>query len=393
MPWFLPTALLATFLFYSIVADEDVWDSIIEVPLSKRAGSGIFTLSLRVGVPPVQVHLIVDTGSHITSWDCRKTSHYCPRFSRSAQVHPCHACVYPQSRCFDNSCSVGQHYKEGSSWTGFEITEMIFLNRFRESNVVRTDRQLQRDDQGILPIPLVVACQTQLSRRFREQAADGILALEPSETMSLPNALYQRGLTERSSFSWCFDDSGGWFSFGGPNERRHTDLMQWTTLYNETSRLSVGVVDITLGDAVLTSEIHHESVWTAINTHGIVVDTGTTDMYLPKSLEHLFLESWHEQTGRRFPVRRSLLLDTTTLETLPDLVFVLTGGFRLVVPAASYLEGASPLVTGLVQKVYVSPRLFFDDGQPVLGSNAMLDHDFFYDSTTRRLGIAPSDCS
>lgn len=147
---------------------------------------------------------------------------------------------------------------------------------------------------------------------------------------------------------------------------------------------------------------------------GVIVDSGTTDTYLHRSIAGPFNEIWQKVTGRKYsnkPVALShsdlLMLPTVLIQLAAyddeinpggndmEMVTGLAGeqldpssphDVILAVPATHYME-YSPS-----KKTY-TPRLYFTESKGgVIGSNAMQRHNVLFDWENRRVGFAESTC-
>jgi hypothetical protein len=365
----------------------------------------------------------------------------------------------------EHLCQIVQRYTEGSSWIAYEANDMISLGG--NKNYAESIKTI---------VPLTVGCQTDwtgLFRRRRRQlqqhqqhernkpfskpyANDGILGLEISlsEHSFLPLAMYRHGvIRNQPSFSLCLNPStngygGGSLGFGGAHVHRHVSDMQFTpmaqldfvhsniTTHNPQSwrqSLQVGmyvvrVTQVWMGDILLTSADMNPQITRAFNSEdlpsepydssrkrrGTIIDSGTTDTYLPQAIRSVLSSAWHNLTGRSWPEasqhqRRRIshhdYFDEIEFRNVPDLVLVLEGNVRWVIPAKQYMKGAhrfEELATHPSSTEQLSPktkirlenRLYTAETTgAVLGINALWNHDVWLDIANRRIGIAQASCA
>lgn len=146
---------------------------------------------------------------------------------------------------------------------------------------------------------------------------------------------------------------------------------------------------------------------------GVIIDSGTTDTYLHKSVAEPFDEVWRKVTGVAYsnaPLRMSkkdlLLLPTvlvqlTAYEDSPD---PSSGHFDSVIGLAANLDPTSPqdVILAIPATHYMeyspskgtyTPRIYFTESQGgVIGSNAMQGHNVLFDWENKRIGFAESSC-
>jgi hypothetical protein len=158
----------------------------------------------------------------------------------------------------------------------------------------------------------------------------------------------------------------------------------------------------------------------AFNAGGIIVDLGTTDTHLKKSVKLAFVATWKAMTGTDMPVGGKVVrLTLDELNALPTILFQLRVVSHLtgedaqaqpkeVLPGmAAHIDPAHPndvlvampashYLTSVSDKGDWKLRLHFsesDNSGGVLGANEMLGHDVAFDLDTGRIGWAESDCN
>jgi hypothetical protein len=417
----------------------------IELPLFAKSGTHHATIY--AGHPPIPQILIVDTGSRLTGWRCDDDDedhpavrhkarrrdkgtplpsqhdpyYYNPSRSTTSVVVPCGKCVFRDvSQCLpfvhvgSSRCTVRQRYTEGSSWTAFEVTDIIsfsFSTTQQPGNgTIQHQHSYFYEDSIPTTVPFTFGCQTQLAGLFKTQFADGILGLERYCHLSLPGRLHQHGITNSTAFSLCLTPTTGYLGLGGAQRHRHTAGMRLTPLRQSKNKISgmyaVTVEEVWLGDTCLASANHHTHILRAFDAGtGTIFDSGTTDTYLPSVIADSLNTAWLEQTGRPFSLQphqqhRNSMYTFEQFRILPNLRLVLAGNVTFTLTAANFMEGSSVFTANTnVQHDHnaylLKKRLYADQPEgtgAVLGINAMLGYDILYDPDQGWIGFAPANC-
>lgn len=418
---------------------ESIPTATVEVPLFSKAGT--HHVKIYVGQPPVPQVLIIDTGSRLTSWLChdeperiKKRRHrYSPSNSSTVQTVPCGACQFVgDSKCGkiaattaavpssqkDECCVVKQRYTEGSSWTAYEVNDIMSLPA-----VNKRRRTATYEDSLETTIPFTFGCQTAVTGLFRRQFADGILGLERYSHQSVPVQLFHHGVIASKAFSLCLSQNGGSLGLGGAQTSKHLEPMLFTSLVRKSTTnsrsskmissgmYSVVVEEVWIGDSCLVSLALRQHLLASFSSgKGTILDSGTTDTFLPTALQDVFDAAWSEQTGRsilhHFPSRSSTY-SIAEIRALPSIRIVLANAVTLTLPAAHYMEGAADFEKYTQQQAnhnsteqhdeetlfVLKYRVYTNEAAgAVLGINAMLGYDILYDAENEKVGFAKSIC-
>jgi len=251
-------------------------------------------------------------------------------------------------------------------------------------------------------VPFVFGCQLTESGLFRTQYADGIMGMT-MDPYSIISAFHDNGSIRRKSFSMCLDRNDGILSLGGHlSENHHVGPMQFTNLIPGTSLYSVVVQSIYLNNEEIKNGV------SGFNTgRGTIIDSGTTDTYLPKDLGYAFWKAWLRVTGMNYSNTRQEFT-YSEFQTLPDITIVMQGGARWVLRPEYYFEPAEPFQSNLrtnpsqakaattkwTGKRGFTNRVYFDEPTgAILGSNSMMGHDIVFDVDLMRIGFATADCT
>lgn len=405
-------------------------------------GYGTHYVDLWVGTPPQRQTVIVDIGSGVTAFpcsgcqDCGDTYHidkfFIEKDSSTFEKLTCDQCS--RGSCSGGECRIGMSYQEGSSWSAYEARDITYAGGLH-------DEPLDGDGEGddidpkhasAFAFPLKFGCQTSITGLFKTQLADGIMGMDNAGT-AYWNQMHEAGMLNDRQFSLCYsrqplaERSGteaGALTFGGTEDRLHTSPMVYSGGKNgRVGFFSVHMRKIYLregggGDSATSTNSKKNVVALdadegSLNSGGIIVDSGTTDTYYSRSISRAFGNAYKKLTGNAYnhdPVN----LTTEQLNALPTILFQIAGD----VDSNKALYGDN-FVTGLAgealdedhpydiilamppshymeydpkREMYVS-RFYVDEGGgSVLGGNAIMGHNVFFDLDNNRIGWAESKC-
>jgi hypothetical protein len=169
-----------------------------------------------------------------------------------------------------------------------------------------------------------------------------------------------------------------------------------------------GGVSAKIDDA---SKLHRLDVSeSSLNRGNVIVDSGTTDSYFTRELAGAFKSAWTQITGQDYN-HNPISLTDDQIAALPTIIIVMEGhrdnpdlgdvpgyvggalgdefwGRDVVwaIPGSHYME-FDPDTSKYVARFYTD-----ESSGSVLGANAMMGHDIYFDTSNGRIGIAESDC-
>ena len=235
--------------------------------------------------------MIVDTGSSKTAFVCAG----------------CEACGAHESPPFDASKSetyevgtgtMSASYSEGSEWRAQRARDVAAIVDADGTVVAYAtkDGASKLGEASLVPdarpVQIPFGCITHQTNMFVDQTANGIWGLHGDGADSVLQALYEGGAIGELAFSLCYEPvdprsksslRSGFFVVGGVDVTHHVHDMQFAELKVTGAFYAVETLSVSLvgaqGDEVSVEAPAGE--WNRGN--GLVVDSGTTDMYLPRS--------------------------------------------------------------------------------------------------------------
>ena len=364
----------------------------LTVPL--HAITGTHHVHAYIGSPPQRQTLILDTGSRLMAFPCEPctncghhvSKYFHPGVSTTDRSPSCGSCLLKGvSKCSDflDRCIISQKYTEGSSWTAYETEDLVWLGS--------ADLEESLEEYMKLAVPYAFGCQTAERGLFKKQYADGILGLAIHET-SIVRSLFDSKSIAREAFSLCLTRTGGSFSVGGiSTPDRLLEEMKFTPIARDHGWFALQVWEVRLGGICVACGVDSPALRAFDGGKGTILDSGTTDTYLPQAIAERFLEVWFALTGSSFQKRKNRYAWNDFL-LLPSITIVFEGNVTLTVEPSSYMEGvpSTPDWTGTRELVN---RVYLDEPEgAVLGANAMTGHEILFDTEGLRVGLAKADC-
>ena len=258
-------------------------------------GMGVHYSFIWVGTPPQRVSVIVDTGSHHTAFPCvgckcgkHMDPFWDPSKSSTATVMSCNG----------NKCFFRQSYSEGSSWNAFKVQDKLWMGGQNIEHIPSANKWSINFDFG---------CQDSETGLFRTQNIDGIMGMSAASN-TLPYQLMSQSITSTKMFAMCFRIGGGILTLGGIDRSLHSYKGNWSSvamakMVKPKGWFTVRLIDILMkpqlqgsGSKLTTTSIGVQN--SKLNSgKGTIVDSGTTDTYLPRSVEISFRNLFKSMSG------------------------------------------------------------------------------------------------
>lgn len=281
-------------------------------------GYGTHYTFIYVGTPPQRQSVIIDTGSHITAFPCTGCqqcgSHTDPYFM------PTNSTTAAILKCGIKRCEMSQSYAEGSSWKAYKVKDEVYLaGGSTEDNRHASEFKLN----------MTFGCQTYETGLFRTQLEEGIMGLS-NQLETIPHQLVAQGKAKSTIFALCYRLGGGIITLGGVDRRIHhnVDTIHFAKYKSSGSWYGVIVKKVQFqirGGDKDGQLVDIGSSFSSFQTSkGSIVDSGTTDTYLPRSMAASFMEKFKQITGMVYN-NNEQSLDSKKLESIPNIVFTLQG--------------------------------------------------------------------
>jgi len=278
-------------------------------------------------------------------------------------------------------------------------------------------------------VPFTFGCQVDETGMIKKQLADGILGLSMHGD-NLITVMYKERSIEAHAFSLCLKRTGGFMSIGGMHHSsdngggggmHHLKEPVYFERLNDVNSVklryySIRIKSIRINTATLP--LSNVSLFFS-EGKGTVVDSGTSDTYLPIGIANAFRKVWIQEQGQQGHTTGAGSEHTNRVETytyeqfkeLPNVILTLSGGYEWVIRPSAYMEVAEKssstgrqkriednvvdeFVDEWIDEKKLANRIYLDEPIGcVIGANWMFDHDVLFDIGGSRIGIARADCT
>ncbi|KAJ7976865.1 Aspartic proteinase-like protein 2 [Quillaja saponaria] len=362
---------------------------------------GLYFTKVKLGSPPREFNVQIDTGSEILWVTCNSCSD-CPQSSglgvaldffdaassSTAALVPCSdpvcssAVQTAASECSSqsNQCSYSFKYGDGSGTSGYYVSDALYFDTILGQSLIANSSAT-----------IIFGCSTYQSGDLTktDKAVDGIFGFGPG-ALSVISQLSSRGVTPKV-FSHCLKgqgNGGGILVLG--------EILEPTIVYSPLVPLqphyNLNLKSIAVNGQLLPIDA---AVFATSNNRGTIIDTGTTLAYLIEEAYDPFVNAITTTVSPYVkPIiskgNQCYLVSTSMSEIFPSVSLNFEGGASMVLKAEEYLvhygflDGAAMWCIGFLK---------VQEGVSILGDLILKDKIFVYDLAHQRIGWATYDCS
>ncbi|KAL3839730.1 hypothetical protein ACJIZ3_024321 [Penstemon smallii] len=363
---------------------------------------GLYYTKVRLGSPPREFNVQIDTGSDIL-WVTCSSCNSCPHtsglsiplnFFDAATSSTVSSISCSDARCASivqttstecsagsNQCGYSFQYGDGSGTTGFYVSDLLYFDTILGTSLVANSSA-----------PIVFGCSTTVFGDLTksDRAVDGIIGFG-QQGLSVISQLSSRGITPKA-FSHCLKgdgNGGGILVLGEILDPR----IIYTPLVPSQPHYNLYLQSIAVNGQLLPID---QAVFATSGNRGTIVDSGTTLAYLVEGAYDPFVAAITAVVSPSVnPViskgNQCYLVSSSVAETFPLVAFNFAGRASLVLRPIDYLvhmgfvDGAAMWCLGFI-KVH-------NQGTTILGDLVLKDKIFVYDLARQRIGWADYDCS
>ncbi|KAL5740704.1 hypothetical protein ACOSP7_029586 [Xanthoceras sorbifolium] len=362
---------------------------------------GLYFTKVKLGSPPKEFNVQIDTGSDIL-WVTCSSCNNCPQnsalgiqlnffdtsSSSSAKMVSCSdpLCASeiqttatecpPQSHL----CSYSFQYGDGSGTSGSYVSDTLYFDAILGESIIANSSA-----------PIVFGCSTYQTGDLTksDKAIDGIFGFGQGD-LSVISQLSSRGITPRV-FSHCLkgDGNGGGILVLG-------EILEPSIVYSplvpSKPHYNLNLQSIAVNGQMLPID---SAAFAASNNRETIVDSGTTLTYLVEEAFDPFVSAVTASVSQSVtPIfskgKQCYVVSTSISEIFPLASLNFAGGASMVLKPEEYLthlgfyDGAAMWCIGF-EKI--------QGGVSILGDLVLKDKIFVYDLARQRLGWANYDCS
>ncbi|XP_061337703.1 aspartic proteinase 36-like isoform X2 [Gastrolobium bilobum] len=362
---------------------------------------GLYFTKVKMGSPPREFNVQIDTGSDILWVNCNTCSN-CPQSSglgieldffdtvgsSTAMLVSCSDPICTSgvqgaaAECSPqvNQCSYTFQYGDGSGTSGYYVSDAMYF-----------DMILGQSLPANSSATIVFGCSTYQSGDLTktDKAVDGIFGFGPG-ALSVVSQLSSRGITPKV-FSHCLkgDGNGGGILVLG-------EILEPSIVYSplvpSQPHYNLNLLSIAVNGQLLSI---NPAVFATANNRGTIVDCGTTLAYLVQEAYDPLVNAITtavSQSARPIISKGSqcYLVSASVGDIFPPVSLNFADGATMVLKPEQYLmhnaflDGAPMWCIGF-QKV--------QEGVTILGDLVLKDKIFVYDLAHQRIGWTNYDCS
>ncbi|CAL5419813.1 unnamed protein product [Camellia sinensis] len=363
---------------------------------------GLYFTRVKLGSPPKEFSVQIDTGSDILWVTCNscnncpkssdlgiKLNFFDPACSATASLVSCSDPICASiiqtaaAECSaqSNQCGYSFQYTDGSGTSGFYVSDFLYFDTIMWPSLVTNSSA-----------PIVFGCSTNQSGDLimPDKAIDGIFGFG-RQGLSVISQLSSRGITPKV-FSHCLKGDGNGGGLLVLDEIMDPNIV-YSPLVPSQSHYNLDLQNIAVNGQLLPID---PAVFATSSNRGTIVDSGTTLAYLVEEAYDPFVNAITAAVSQfATPIfskgNQCYRVPISITEIFPSVAFNFAAGASMVLRPVDYLvhdglvDGAAMWCIGF-QKTQ-------DQLVTILGDLVLKDKIFVYDLAHQRLGWADFDCS
>nr|XP_043613699.1 aspartic proteinase 36-like [Erigeron canadensis] len=361
---------------------------------------GLYFTKVKLGSPPKEFNVQIDTGSDILWVTCSSCSD-CPQssgfgielnFFDAGSSSTASAVSCSDSICSsivqtadascseDKQCGYEFHYGDGSGTSGHYVTDLLYFDTIVGPSMIANSSAA-----------ITFGCSTyQMGSLTKpDKAIDGIFGFG-QHGLSVMSQLSSRGITPKV-FSHCLKGDGT-----GGGKLVLGEILDPTMVYSplvpSQPHYNLDLQSIAVNGQMLPID---PAVFATSDNKGTIVDTGTTLTYLVEEAFEPFVNAITGAVSQSTtPVivkeTQCYLVKSIITGIFPEVSLNFAGGASMILKPENYLVPGDPIDGGVpwcigFQKV--------QNGVSILGDLVLKDKIFVYDLSKKRIGWTDYDCS
>lgn len=235
------------------------------------------------------------------------------------------------------------NYDEGSKWEGYKATDHITVGGLQINSLKRSfDYTISNFEFG---------CETYATGEFKSQLANGVLSMSRNK-LAFSQQLTNKNITSDNIFAMCLRTGGGILTIGGFDSKIHkkfSTIQYALMLPSKQNYFTVKVENIqftTRNVSIPSISLKNINILigSVNNGTGAILDSGTSDIFLPISFKSTFVLAVKTFTGvdlSQIATNSGFKLTQKQYTKLPDIVFKLKGKTKnvidIIIPYMDYI--------------------------------------------------------
>uniref|UniRef100_A0A5B6Z010 Putative aspartic proteinase-like protein 2 isoform X1 n=1 Tax=Davidia involucrata TaxID=16924 RepID=A0A5B6Z010_DAVIN len=363
---------------------------------------GLYFTKVKLGSPPREFNVQIDTGSDIL-WVTCNSCNDCPQSSglgielnffdaASSSTASLVSCSDPicasivrtaAAECSPqgNQCSYSFQYGDGSGTSGYYISDLLYFDTILGASFIANSSA-----------SILFGCSTYQSGDLTktDRAIDGIFGFG-QQSLSVISQLSSQGITPKV-FSHCLKGEGNGGGILVLGEILDPSIV-YSPLVPSQAHYNLYLQSISVNGQLLPID---SAVFATSSNRGTIVDSGTTLAYLVEEAYDPFVTAITAAVLQSVtPIiskgNQCYLVSTSITEIFPPVALNFAGGASMVLKPEDYLvhlgfvDGAAMWCIGFQKDQ--------DSGITILGDLVLKDKIIVYDLARQRIGWADYDCS